>query len=211
MERVGEKSKRSRILLIGSISYLLTVQMTILFDKLPCSVHKTGVFSCYIFWNSRKESGQSRWNGNGKSRWKKQTITNSIIKIPIKKSDQKETKKETWDCNWVWRKMGTWQVPGNFKQPRKAGTFSSIWITLESNSEWEIKGKRSKIRLIWIKVQLNKYETAPHFSIKSKLDMQLFVGFCVLPRFYLHLLDLNLKLFCFDVQNNFRFRSGKFR
>jgi hypothetical protein len=49
MERVGEKSKRSRILLIGSISYLLTVQMTILFDKLPCSVHKTGVFSCYIF------------------------------------------------------------------------------------------------------------------------------------------------------------------
>jgi hypothetical protein len=34
-----------------------------------------------------------------------------------------------------------------------------------------------------------------------------------LPEFdwiWLNLPDLNLKLFCFDVQNNFRFRSGKF-
>ena len=33
-------------------------------------------------------------------------------------------------------------------------------------------------------LQLNKYETAPYFfSIKPKLDMGLFVDFCVLPEF----------------------------
>ena len=42
--------------------------------------------------------------------------------------------------------------------------------------------------------------------------MGLFVDFCVLPGFSLKLPDLNLKLFCFDVQNNFRsnqVNSGK--
>ena len=34
------------------------------------------------------------------------------------------------------------------------------------------------------------------FSIKPKLDKWLFVDFCVLPRFYLNLPDLNLKFFC---------------
>ena len=62
-------------------------------------------------------------------------------------------------------------------------------------------------------VQLNKYETAPYFfSIKPKLDMGFFVDFCVFT-FYPFLTEFawSLKLYCFDVQNNFRFRSGKFR
>ena len=37
--------------------------------------------------------------------------------------------------------------------------------------------------------------------------MGLFVDFLC---FYLNLTNQNLKLFCFDVQNNFMFRSGKF-
>ena len=48
-------------------------------------------------------------------------------------------------------------------------------------------------------------------SIKPKLDMRLFVDFCVFPRFSLDLPELNLKLFSSAVQNNFRFSSGKFR
>ena len=49
------------------------------------------------------------------------------------------------------------------------------------------------------------------FSIKSKLDMRLFVNFCVSPRFSLNSPELNLKLFSSAVQNNFRFSSGKVR
>ena len=48
------------------------------------------------------------------------------------------------------------------------------------------------------------------FSIKPKLDMQLFVDFYVFTRFWLNLSDRNLKLFWTSKQNNFRFRSSKF-
>ena len=44
-------------------------------------------------------------------------------------------------------------------------------------------------------VQLNEYETAPYFIQFSQ---------------NLNLPELNLKLFCSDVQTNFRFSSGKF-
>ena len=37
-----------------------------------------------------------------------------------------------------------------------------------------------------------------------------FINFCVFTRFWLNLLDINPKLFCFDVQNSFRFESDKF-
>ena len=47
-------------------------------------------------------------------------------------------------------------------------------------------------------------------SIKPKLDMGLFVDFCVFTWIWLNLPDQNLRLFCFDVQNNFMFTSGKF-
>ena len=48
------------------------------------------------------------------------------------------------------------------------------------------------------------------FSVKPKLDMGLFVDFCVFAWIWLNLPDQNLKLFCFDVQNSFMFRSDKF-
>ena len=48
------------------------------------------------------------------------------------------------------------------------------------------------------------------FSIKPKLDMQLFVDIYVFTRFWLNLSDQNLKLFWTSKQNNFRFRSSKF-
>ena len=47
------------------------------------------------------------------------------------------------------------------------------------------------------------------FSIKPKLDMQVFVDFYVFTRFWLNLSDRNLKLFWTSKQNNFRFRSSK--
>jgi hypothetical protein len=49
------------------------------------------------------------------------------------------------------------------------------------------------------------------FSNKPKIDMRLFVDFCVFPHFSLNLPELNLKLFFSAVQNNFRFNSGTFR
>ena len=49
------------------------------------------------------------------------------------------------------------------------------------------------------------------FSIKPKLDIRLFVYFCVFPRFSLNVPELNLKLFWTAEKNNFRFSSGKFR
>ena len=64
-----------------------------------------------------------------------------------------------------------------------------------------------------LKSQLSssRYETDPYFfSIKPKIDMGLFVDFCVFTWIWLNLPDQNLKLFCFDVQNNFMFQSGKF-
>ena len=51
-------------------------------------------------------------------------------------------------------------------------------------------------------------ETAPFFPLNQNLTSGAIVCFL---SFYLNLPDLNLKLFCFDIQNNFRFRSGKFR
>ena len=47
------------------------------------------------------------------------------------------------------------------------------------------------------------------FSIEPKLDLRLIVDFCVFPCFSLYLPELNLKLVSSDVQNNFRFNSGK--
>ena len=43
------------------------------------------------------------------------------------------------------------------------------------------------------------WDSSIFFSIKPKLDMRLFVDFCAVTNFWLNLLDLNLKLFCFDV------------
>ena len=51
------------------------------------------------------------------------------------------------------------------------------------------------------------WDSSIFFSIKPKLDMWLFVCFLC---FWLNLPHLNLNLFCFDVQNIFRFRWGKF-
>ena len=60
-------------------------------------------------------------------------------------------------------------------------------------------------------VQLNEYETAPYFiQFSQNLTFELFVDVCVFPLIPPNLSELNLKLFCSDVQNNFRFSSGKF-
>ena len=45
-------------------------------------------------------------------------------------------------------------------------------------------------------------------SIKPKLDIRLFVDFCV---FFPFLHVLSTKLFCFDLQNNFLLKTGKNR
>ena len=61
-------------------------------------------------------------------------------------------------------------------------------------------------------VQLDKYETAPNFiqlSPMPKLEIGLFVDFCVFPCFYQFLHDLIIKLFCRSKQNNFMIRSYK--
>ena len=46
-------------------------------------------------------------------------------------------------------------------------------------------------------------------SIKPKLDMGLFVDFCVFTCFYQFLHDVLIKLLCFDLQNNFMITSCK--
>ena len=46
-------------------------------------------------------------------------------------------------------------------------------------------------------------------SIKPKLNMGLFVDFCVFTCFYQFLHDVLIKLFCFDLQNNFMSTSCK--
>ena len=59
-------------------------------------------------------------------------------------------------------------------------------------------------------VQLNEYETAPYFiQFSQNLTCELFVDVCVFPLIPPNLSELNLKLFCSDVENNSRFSSGK--
>ena len=67
-------------------------------------------------------------------------------------------------------------------------------------------------------LQLNKYESAQRefslvssifFSFQIKLDMKVFVDFCVFTLIWLKLPDWNMKLFWTSKQNNFRFWSGK--
>ena len=54
-------------------------------------------------------------------------------------------------------------------------------------------------------IQLDKYETAPYFFLLNQTWHGIVCWF-----FFLNLPDQNPKLFCFDVQNNFMFRSDKF-
>jgi hypothetical protein len=52
-------------------------------------------------------------------------------------------------------------------------------------------------------VQLDKYDTAANFySIKPKLDMRLFVDFCIFTCFYHFFHDVIIKLFCRSKQKN---------
>ena len=57
-------------------------------------------------------------------------------------------------------------------------------------------------------VQLNKYETASNF-IQLSQNFGLFVDLCVFTCFYQFLHDVIIKLFCFDLQNNFMITSCK--
>ena len=56
-----------------------------------------------------------------------------------------------------------------------------------------------------LKVQLNKYETAPYLIQLSKNMTSDCVDLC----FYQFLHDVTMKLFCFDLQNNFMITSCK--
>ena len=47
------------------------------------------------------------------------------------------------------------------------------------------------------------------YSIKPKLDIELFVNFCVFTCFYQFLHDMTIKLFCISKQNNFMITSCK--
>ena len=46
-------------------------------------------------------------------------------------------------------------------------------------------------------------------SIKPKLDIELFVDLAEFPYSYQFLHDVIIKLFCFDLQNNFMITTGK--
>ena len=62
----------------------------------------------------------------------------------------------------------------------------------------------SKIHL----VQLNEYETAPYFlQLSQNMTSDCLFNFV----FSSNLPELHRKLFYFDVQNNFRHKTGKFR
>ena len=66
------------------------------------------------------------------------------------------------------------------------------------------------------KIQLNRYETAPNsIQLNPKLDIGLFVDLAEFTCFYQFLHDVIIKLFCFDLQNNFMItsckNSGEFR
>ena len=74
----------------------------------------------------------------------------------------------------------------------------SLSTTQAEKNSWKKLGK-TRLVVWWFDVT-NKIVTGKWIFLK--LDMQLFVDFCVFSRFWLNLLDLNLKFFCFDVQNN---------
>ena len=88
------------------------------------------------------------------------------------------------------------------------------WINFENNKKAKLIGKYSSQMIIsrsfYIPYSLISTRQLHIFSIKPKLDMQLFVDFYVSTRFGLNLSDRNLKLFWTSIQNNFRFRSRKF-
>ena len=66
------------------------------------------------------------------------------------------------------------------------------------------------------RLQLNEYETAPNFiQLSQKLTLECLLIQLNFPVFTQFLHDLIIKLFCFDLQNNFMIRScwyktGKF-
>ena len=63
-------------------------------------------------------------------------------------------------------------------------------------------------RLKFDEYKINKNE----FSLKIIRQIHIiFAYFCVFPYFYLNLHVSHQKLFCFDVQNNFRCKTCKFR
>ena len=76
----------------------------------------------------------------------------------------------------------------------------------ERKIEFVMIQKKKKVKAT-SNARLNKYKTAPYFFYQTKTWHTIVCWFLC---FYLNLPDLMLKLFCFDVQNNFRFRSGKF-
>ena len=72
------------------------------------------------------------------------------------------------------------------------GTFRSVWKFL-----------KRKGTAYWI------WDSSIVYSIKPKIDIGLFVDLAEFPRFYQFLHDVIIKLFCFDLQNNFMITSYK--
>ena len=75
--------------------------------------------------------------------------------------------------------------------------------SLISCVSWSPKGNYLISTAKWI------WDSFIFSSIKPKLDMGLFVDFCVFTCFYQFLHDVLIKLFCFDLQNNFMSTSCK--
>ena len=70
--------------------------------------------------------------------------------------------------------------------------------------DWHLKHhKQDSIKLKVVITAKWIWDSSIFYSIKPKLDMWLFVDFCVFPFFYQFLHDVIIKLFCFDLQNNF--------
>ena len=59
-----------------------------------------------------------------------------------------------------------------------------------------------------LSIKLNKFEIAPNYIQLAKIWHVIVCWFLCFP---LNLPKLNLQLFCSDVQNNFRFSSGRFK
>ena len=64
-------------------------------------------------------------------------------------------------------------------------------------------------RIWFFPVQLNEWESYIFSPIKPKLELGLFVDFCVFTCFYQFLHDVIIKLFCRSKQNNFMITSCK--
>ena len=72
--------------------------------------------------------------------------------------------------------------------------------------------KKSYTLITGLMIQPNEYETDPYFlQLSQNMATNCLFSFVFFPRSYQNLPVLCQKLFCFDVQNNFRQKTGKFR